>query len=433
MDNKRRPCVGGKEQNVKIGPEADDEYADDTNMDDGRFTDKPWSFAIGLASFFAQSLLGGFVYTGGLYYTVFTREFPDVNDVAVNWLCTLPMMLWFFGSPVGSIITNRFGCRTSALLGGFIASVGMCLCYFATNFYMLFACYGVLTGLGFGIQYVGFLTAVSRYFCKFRTIVNILSTTGLTVGMAIYSYLVPNLIERYTWNGSLLILGAMTLNLCACACVLFPVPVKTQKRLLFRLSLLRERNFILFCLQCASCNISNALVILHLPSLILFSGHGPGTASLALTLYATSNGVAKVFLGVLGHNVNVRAILVYSVLLTLCGVSTAILPLMSSVEFLLVLVSCIGCAYSVTGGHYFEVVLDLVGHDNFASGIGIAQVAKASGTLIAGPLAGALITWTSGYSASFFTSGSVMLTGCIALLPVIISTMPVNDVQETLV
>ena len=53
-----------------------------------------------------QGLLGGYVYTGGIFYHIYKEEFPDVSTVAISWVCALPLTLWFIGSRLPTLPNN---------------------------------------------------------------------------------------------------------------------------------------------------------------------------------------------------------------------------------------------------------------------------------------------------------------------------------------
>lgn len=63
-------------------------------------------------------------------------------------------------------------------------------------------------------------------------------------------------------------------------------------------------------------------------------------------------------------------------------------PLLHNQIWIFALAVILGVTYCVTGGYGVEVIHCLVGIENISDGLGFSQVAKASGSLLAGPLAG---------------------------------------------
>lgn len=233
---------------------------------------------------------------------------------------------------------------------------------------------------------------MSRYFSKYRTSVMILSSTGSTFGMALYSFLVPYLVEKFAWKGCLLILGGTALNLCACACVLFPlkeiITVKKKRIRFVNLSLMKCKYFTLYCIHCIFCNVSNSMVVLHLPSLVLSFGLSATVSSLSLTVYGICNCFGKCVFGIVDYLTHVNAGLVYTISLILSGILMALTPVVAAEAWVLTLVAFLSFAYNVTGGHSLAITLELAGQEHFADAVGISLLFKAAGTLLAGPLAG---------------------------------------------
>ncbi|KAL4223142.1 hypothetical protein ACF0H5_016614 [Mactra antiquata] len=384
--------------------------------------DEPWSFVVALASFIGQAILGGYVYTNGIFYTIFKREFPDASEVAVSWLCSLPITLWFIMGPLGSMVTNRFGCRLCTVAGGLLCSSSISLCFFSTNFYSLFLFYGLFAGVGNGILYVGLVTAVNRYFRKYRLAANIITPIGLTSGMAVYAAIVPQLSDVYGWRGALLILGGISFNICALGCLLFPTGEKQQQnsnRKILNLSILKDHLFQVFVIQCIFCNLSSSLVFLHLPALIISFGLGTSTGSMALTLYGIANCSGKIFHSIIGCIRKPDPTILYTCSLTICGTAMILIPTIRNELWIIILVCIVAFTYCVTGGHNVEVILYLVGEENISDGLGFGQVGKAMGSLLAGPVAGLLYSGTKLYSASFYVGGSMMIFGCLLMIPIV--------------
>ena len=50
-------------------------------------------------------------------------------------------------APIGSYLTNRYTYRTSALIGGLVATFAVSIGYLSTDVIFLFVSHGMLTGL----------------------------------------------------------------------------------------------------------------------------------------------------------------------------------------------------------------------------------------------------------------------------------------------
>ena len=237
-------------------------------------------------------------------------------------------------------------------------------------------------------MFVAFVTAVSQYFLRFRTSITILTTIGPMFGMSLYSFLVPYFVFTYSWRGALLILGGMSLNLCCCACALFPQQTKKVSKRSFNVMILKQKNFFLLCVQCFAAIVANTMVVVHLPALILSMGFGSSVGAMSLTVYGISNCVAKAIYSFFGHVTNADVSTVYTLSLVVCGCAMGIVPILTNIHWILCFVGVVGFSYCVTGGHILMVILEFVGTERFSDGVGVNQIFKAGGSLIAGPLAG---------------------------------------------
>ena len=232
------------------------------------------------------------------------------------------------------------------------------------------------------------MTAVNRYFKRYRLVANVVSTMGLTFGMAIYAVVLPPMISMFGWRGTLLLSGGLSFNLCALAFTLFPMVSRPVSKKVLKIDLLRDKYFLLFGIQCLFCNLSSSMIFLHLPALLLSFEMSASLSSVSLTVYGVANCVMKILHSIVGYFKNPDSSIVYTGSLTISGAVMILLPALQNPVWVIVLVAILGGSYSVTGGHNVEVIMYLVGQENVSDGLGFGQVAKASGSLLAGPLAG---------------------------------------------
>ncbi|KAM3862692.1 monocarboxylate transporter 9a [Diretmus argenteus] len=100
---------------------------------------------------------------------------------------------------------------------------GLMLSAFAPNVQFLMFSYGIVVGLGCGLVYASTLTITCQYFDKRRGLALGIVTTGTSVGAFIYATAQNELIVLFGLDGCLLIVGALALNLMACAGFMRPL------------------------------------------------------------------------------------------------------------------------------------------------------------------------------------------------------------------
>lgn len=384
--------------------------------------DGGWAWCILLSVICCQTILGGVIFSSGIFYVIF-KEALNSDPVVISWLCSLPMTMWYFACPFGSVITNRFGCRKCAFIGGIMAAAGLILGFFAESIEYLFFTHGLLTGFGLGLNYIACMAVMNIYFDKYKTIATGIASTGHNIGLIVYTQLMNNLQENYSWRGMLFILGALSFNLCACSTAMFPLTsgkvsmikevkeIKSntvKKKENVNLSLFRKLSFVSFCSSNIFTNLSLGIFILHLPSYSKEVGFTEQTFGTVLMVFGVTTFVGKVVYSLLGQHPRMDETTLYTFSLTATGVCIFLIPVLLTETGMLTLSGLVGFFYSVTGALLQAVIFKIVGYDRFADGVGLSLPFKAAGNLIGGPLAGVLLTITGKYTFSFYLSGICM-------------------------
>ena len=68
------------------------------------------------------------------------------------------------------------------------------------------------------------MTVAADHFDRWRGVAIGIATSGAGLGTFIYPYIIDAMTEIYGWRGSLMILSGMSLNLCVCGALQFPMP-----------------------------------------------------------------------------------------------------------------------------------------------------------------------------------------------------------------
>ena len=272
------------------------------------------------------------------------------------------------------------------------------------------------------------------YFDKYKTIATGIASTGHNIGLIIYTQLISYLQEMYSWRGMLFILGAISFNLCACSCAMFPMKSKElsdvdsnlsiitkprEKTRHVNCSLFRKLSFVSFCSSNIFTNLSLGIFILHLPSYSKEVGFSEQTIGTVLMVFGITTFVGKVVYSLLGQHPRLDETTLYTFSLTATGICICLIPVLLTKAGMLTLSGLVGFFYSVTGALLQAVIFRIVGYDRFADGVGLSLPFKAAGNLIGGPLAGNImifhyITWC--ISVEAFAGLSVSKTLSFALI-----------------
>lgn len=184
--------------------------------------DGGWGWAIVIASFMAQLLAYGSPQSVGVLYPEWLQAFQEGKGMTA-WVGSLVAGVGLIASPVCSACVDNFGARPVTIFSGVMVAGGMMLSAFAPNVQFLIFSYGIVVGLGCGLVYAATLTITCQYFDKRRGLALGIVTTGTSVGAFIYATAQNELIVLYGLDGCLLIIGAVALNLMACAGFMRPL------------------------------------------------------------------------------------------------------------------------------------------------------------------------------------------------------------------
>ncbi|XP_057703301.1 monocarboxylate transporter 9-like isoform X1 [Corythoichthys intestinalis] len=184
--------------------------------------DGGWGWAIVVASFLAQLLAYGSPQSVGVLYPEWLHTFQEGKGMTA-WVGSLVAGVGLIASPVCSACVDNFGARPVTIFSGVMVAGGLMLSAFAPNVQFLIFSYGIVVGLGCGLVYAATLTITCQYFDKRRGLALGIVTTGTSVGTFIFATAQNELIMLYGLDGCLLIIGALALNLMACAGFMRPL------------------------------------------------------------------------------------------------------------------------------------------------------------------------------------------------------------------
>ncbi|VDM59596.1 unnamed protein product [Angiostrongylus costaricensis] len=161
--------------------------------------DGGWGWVVVMGSFFVHVFADGFVYSFGVLVEVLIKEFNSDNTVCAM-IISLLTGLTLGSGPLASAVCNKYGCRTTTIVGAFIASIGCAMSYFATAMWHIVFSVGVIMGIGFGLMYCPAIVIVTMYFEKRRSLATGFAVAGAGVGTVLFSPINEYIITHYGWR-----------------------------------------------------------------------------------------------------------------------------------------------------------------------------------------------------------------------------------------
>ncbi|XP_051275969.1 monocarboxylate transporter 9-like isoform X3 [Dicentrarchus labrax] len=346
--------------------------------------DGGWGWAVVACSFLALLLGYGSPQSVGVLYPEWLLAFGE-GKATTAWVGSLVVGVGLIVGPICSVCVVNFGARPVTVFSGVMVAGGLMLSAFAPNVPFLIFSFGIVVGVGVGLLYTATLTITCLYFEKKRGLALGIVTTGTSVGGFLYSALQSELIERFGLDGCLLVVGALALNVVACAGPMRPltppkyylkqraailerrlqeeeekpsakdpvIAMETRGRSLFScsafvrmikmkmrrysqclssmLSVLQDRVLMALCVSLFLFSVGNFPPQIFLEDLARSSGMTEGVASISLvSLNAIGAGVGKLGLGVMADVPRVDSVLLYALTVGVGGLGVLLIPLASS-------------------------------------------------------------------------------------------------------
>lgn len=135
-------------------------------------------------------------------------------------------------SPISSLMTDRLGCRATALIGGSIASVGLFCSSFVNRIEWLYLTYGLFIGGGFSIGYTPSLVILGHYFKKRIGLANGIVATGSSIFTIALPFLIQYILDEFGLKLTLRYMTVITIVMTLGALVFTPLLEKEVKEII---------------------------------------------------------------------------------------------------------------------------------------------------------------------------------------------------------
>ncbi|XP_076805280.1 monocarboxylate transporter 14-like isoform X2 [Clavelina lepadiformis] len=190
--------------------------------------DGGWGWVVVIGSFLSQVLMSAMYFSYGVVTESWIRDFNS-STATTALVGSTASGITSIAAPIGSFLVNRWGCRTSNMLGAALVTLGLFLCSQAKSLPEIFVYYGIFGGIGLGLCYVPAVISLTQYFKNKRGLAIGIASSGVGVGAFIFPIFIEALQVRYTWRGAMLILSGVIAHEFVSAMVIFPVEHKKRK------------------------------------------------------------------------------------------------------------------------------------------------------------------------------------------------------------
>ena len=143
--------------------------------------------------------------------------------VLTAWVGSIAQFCLFFSCYLGSVLSERYGCRPVVVVGGLLTCFGLLLSSFMNSIKLLYFTHGVIVGFGTGISYLPALVMVAHYFDKKRSFATGIATSGSNLGTLALAPLQQVVVDSYGWRNCYRFLSGLALVLILCGVLFKPL------------------------------------------------------------------------------------------------------------------------------------------------------------------------------------------------------------------
>ncbi|CAH1997255.1 unnamed protein product [Acanthoscelides obtectus] len=136
-----------------------------------------------------MQLAYGLLYLYAMKFLAKKHQDKDIYILGVASMGAMCLSISFFTSPIIVAICRRKSARLAAVLGGLLISLACLFTSFAIQFHQALISYGVVLGIGAGVVRETSTIVLGHYFKRRREFVEMVTQTGIGVGMALFSVL----------------------------------------------------------------------------------------------------------------------------------------------------------------------------------------------------------------------------------------------------
>jgi len=378
--------------------------------------DGGWGWVVLIGSFVSFFIADGWSYSFGVLFPSIVDYFDESRGTTAlvgTLLYAIPMIV----SPLACALVSAYGCRPVAVCGGALTSLSLAAACMATSVSGLCIIVGLLTGIGLALVYVSSLFAVTIYFDRRRGLATGLAVTGSGVGALVFPPLLEWLNELYTWRGSVLIAGSISLHIVAAGMLYRPLSASTTsshvsdrmcsvpclrrltaecRQILVSMcsrTVFSSCRFLVFCVANFILFLWVSVPYVYIVDLALsVEGVTKTRAALLLSLAGCGRIIGQIVFGIIGDIQQVSAVSLYGSGTAAAGLGTMLVPIIAAVyPALATYMTIFGLAVSVSYVLPVICLVKMVGFDCAVNAFGILQMSQGVATLLGTPIAGLFI------------------------------------------
>jgi len=390
-----------------------------------------YGYKIVVAGSIIQMMHLGCVFTFGVFFTEFEKEFGWSRAVISGATSLNFFLLGIFGILMG-IATDRYGPKIVLTFCGVLFTLGFLMMGQMTEVWELYLYYGVIAGIGMAAHDISTLTTVTRWFIKHRGLMSGIVKSGAGVGQVIVPTVATILLVNFGWRTACLTIGITALIIISAVSQVFRrdpqsyglkplgqssnnVKPKEESSSGFLLSeVVYQRAFWTICFCKFSDMFCLFTIVIHIVPHGIDEGLSRSAAVAVLSTIGASSIIGRISLGMICDRIGIWKSLLICFLLLLTGL---IVIQLSKQPMLLFLFAPI---YGIGHGGFFAIAAPSVGHyfGTRAHGaiFGVVIFIGTLGGTIGPLLSGYFYDLKGNYEIAFRVLSGFAILGCVLAL-----------------
>lgn len=393
------------------------------------------AYSIVVASFLINGLVFGIINSYSVIYTKLQRQLQE-NGVENSQsraalVGVLTMGTTFLLSPLSGVLTSLLGIRTTAVIGGCIASLGLVISsFFVDNVDVLCFTYGVMYGLGASLAYTPSLAILGYYFHKYLGLANGIVTIGSSVFTVIIPPLMDHMISNYGLNWLFRVLACLTFGISLCGLLFKPTPFmmlnkpirknagwKVFVKSIVNVGIWRNKKYRLWAISMPIALFGYFVPYVHIGKFIELKFEDVNR-HLPLQCIAVTSGIGRLVFGFLGDKRSIDRIVLQQIAFYVIGTLTIILPFVHSFGLLIAVALGMGLFDGVFIALIGPIAFELCGGASAAQAIGCMLGLAAFPISLGPPVAGHIFGIYNSYTLPFILAGVSPLVGATLMFAI---------------
>ncbi|MDP2931616.1 MAG: MFS transporter [Chloroflexota bacterium] len=390
-----------------------------------------YGYIVVIAAVFVMAVMWGILYSFGVFFKSVLNEF-GWTSAATSGAYSLCFFLLGLSSIVTGRLTDILGPRKIVTICGVLFAAGFLLMSRVSAIWQFYLFYGVLVGMGIAGSYVPLVSTTARWFVKRRGLMIGIVASGVGIGTVIIPPLAAQLILRYGWRESYLIVGAVALVLILAAAQFLrrdpaqvgqlPYGVDEVEAENLNLSVsgltvrqaLGTRQFWLIWVAVLTAGFCIQSVLVHVVPDATGNGIPVVAAATILTAIGVFNTASRVIMGSAADRIGAKRTVVIAAVLMSVGLFY--LAGIKQLWMFYLFTALFGFAYGGFLALLSPVAAEIFGLRAQGALLGLIHFGLSMGETVGPVVTGGIFDMTGSYRSAFLIGGGIMAVGIVLLL-----------------